>query len=96
MISVKYKYPEDPEDSALLVYGLEFKRANREIRVTSLDQDFQPTSETAIPVDGACCDSCNAEIADIDPCALTHRRLYCWACFEQWIKPHITSIGEQP
>ena len=82
----KYRYPGDPLATVELTYGGDFKRAqpDRQIRITVAGKDV-----FTVPVGDAICDTCNAEVGDYDPCALSGTRLYCWSCYEEWIKPHL-------
>ena len=82
---VKYQYPGDAAASVKLVFGGEFlAEKNREIRITTGDG-----SDTVIPVDDVVCDFCNTGVMAYEPCALAHNSLYCWECFNKWIKPHL-------
>lgn len=87
MIETTYHYPGDPITPVQLLFGGEFTEANpnREIVIT-VDDGVPPTR---IPVEDVLCDVCNAPVGELDPCALTDRQLYCWPCYEQWVKPYI-------
>ena len=82
----KYGYPGDPLANVELTYGGDFKRAqpDRRIRITVADKEV-----FTIPVGDMICYTCNAEVGDYDPCALSGTRLYCWSCYGDWIKPHL-------
>ena len=84
-MKLTYTYPGDPPVDATLMFGREFKRDNpgREIRVGSGGEE-----DVVIPGEEAICDSCNTEVLDMDPCCVTLARLYCWGCFEKWVRPH--------
>ena len=84
----KYHYPGDPVTGVELTYGGDFKRAqpDRQIRV-----GIRGGEVSVIPVEDAICDMCNAEVGDYNPCALSGTRLYCWQCYEEWIKPYLVT-----
>jgi hypothetical protein len=87
MIRVKYQSPGGPLSEAHLMFGAEFHRwirngepgAVRVITESSVDD---------IRFDEIVCDVCNAEVRPQDPCAMADR-LYCWACAERYILPHV-------
>ena len=83
---VKYQYPGDPVTEVTLMFGGEFLAANpnREIVISCAD------SEQHIPVEDVVCDTCNASVQATEPCAVVIGHLYCWQCYKEWVKPHLT------
>ena len=81
MMKLSYTYPSDPPTEATLMFGHEFKRDNT-------GRAIQVEGYAAIPVEEAICDACNVNVTDMDPCCITLSRLYCWGCFEMWVRPH--------
>jgi hypothetical protein len=87
MITVLYEYPGDPRDRCDLVFGAEFlqTQSHREIRISAAGMP-----DAVIPVGNEIiCDACNAEVREIDPCAVTGYRLYCWPCAQKYILPYV-------
>ena len=89
-IRIPYQYPEDPPATVDLMFGLEFItniRKNKPGKITISASD-RPTQ--VIEVDEVICDSCNAEVLSVDPCALVedHGRLYCFDCYKRLIRPY--------
>lgn len=85
MIAAKFLYPGDPETTAELMFGTEFKAVYRSGPVyTTITTD---TETVRIPVTEVVCDRCNALIGDYDPCLLIgHSWLYCWDCAKDKLK----------
>lgn len=85
-VKAKYRYPNDPVTNVQVMFGAEFtaRYPNREIAITvGTRKVFQH------PVTDVVCDTCNAEIGPLDPCAVAIERMYCWGCFTEWIRPHV-------
>lgn len=87
----EFKYNGDPLTEVELTFGGEFAAANpdRFIQVGSFDGGVR------IPVEEVICDSCNARVARVEPCAMVHARLYCWACYLEWIFPFLVDVDGQ-
>jgi len=81
-----FTYPGDPTSKVELMFGAEFTHANPDREIVIYGGDIAQH----IPVDEIICDTCNAGVELYDPCAVTESRLYCWACFLEWIKPYLT------
>ena len=85
---VKYQYPGDPVTAVTLMFGGEFAAANPNREIVVSGAGF----EQHIPVEEIVCDTCNASVQATEPCAEVEAvgRLYCWECYQKWVKPHLT------
>jgi hypothetical protein len=89
----KYRYPGEPDDNAVFMFGLQFLRLNpnRSMQMTDLEGNaFAPP----IPVHEIICDTCNAEIQLWDPCCEVLNRLYCWNCTKKWLLQYIVTPSQ--
>jgi hypothetical protein len=101
MVKATIRYPGDPDEEVVLMFGAEFQVHVRKgkpgvIRVTGLGPDLQPIidhSTQIIEFNEIICDDCNAQITDLDPLALLYRsRAVCWQCYvDHWKKNVVAS-----
>ena len=77
-----YVYPGDSPNKVTLGFGEEFK-AHRGVARMLVNGELIAEFNEAI------CDSCNAEVTDIEPCAWTESGLYCWKCYHKWVFPYL-------
>lgn len=89
MITRTYQYLGDPVTEVELMFGQEFlAQADKPREIVIYGVDL----ETHIPVREIVCDLCNNLVGLTDPCALAHNYLYCWSCYEEWIKPYLFEV----
>jgi hypothetical protein len=84
----KYSYPDEPDEKAVFMFGLQFFRLNPNRYMQMTDLEGKPLAPR-IPVNEIICDTCNAEIHLWEPCCEVLNRLYCWDCTKKWILQYI-------
>lgn len=95
MISVIYRYPEDPDIEAFLMYGEEFIQHYR----AGGPGYVQVNEEPPILFDDVICDLCNASIGRAEPCILIAGYLYCSECMKekmQYVVPGSVRVKHDP
>jgi len=96
MVRATIRYPGDPDEEVILMFGAEFqvhvrKGKPAKMSVVGLDDQLRPIPDTEAQsweFTDIICDDCNAQIEDLDPLALLYRsRAVCWKCYlDHWKK----------
>lgn len=76
-----FRYPEDPDIKAVMMFGQEFVQYYRNggPGTISVETEAGPVGHPFV-FNEIICDVCNAEIGRLDPCMLIGSYLYCWDC----------------